>query len=83
MPLFEYDFSISEITKVSKNAPLIAPFARVSGVSHLVRYAASPVSLKYTFGVFIALLSTDEENGYKRYIIPEASRTDSHLFIVL
>lgn len=37
---------ISEMTKVSKKAPLMAPFANVSDVSQRVRYAASPVSRK-------------------------------------
>ena len=53
-----------------------------SGVNHLVRYAASPVSLKYNFGVLITRFNALFEKGSNIYIIPDASKIEIHFFII-
>jgi hypothetical protein len=42
--------------KVSKKAPPMAPIRITRCVSQPVKYAAKPVSKKYSFGAFISLL---------------------------
>ena len=43
----------------NKKAPDIAPCSNASGVNQEVKKAANPVSLKYSFGVLMALFKCE------------------------